>query len=49
MSAAQTIGLALSDVTWSGGDPGGTLPRWRFIIDVEALRALVQELEVGGL
>jgi putative Holliday junction resolvase len=46
---AKTIGLALSDVTWSVASPVRTLPRSRFTKDVEALRALVHELEVGGL
>jgi putative holliday junction resolvase len=46
---AKTIGLALSDATWSVASPVRTLPRSRLAKDLEALRALVSELEVGGL
>ena len=46
---AKTIGLALSDITWSVASPVRTLPRSRLIKDVEAMRVLVHELEVGGL
>jgi putative pre-16S rRNA nuclease len=46
---AKTIGLALSDVTWSLASPVRTLPRSRLAKDVEALRALARELDVGGL
>ena len=43
---AKTIGLALSDITWSVASPVRTLPRSRLIKDVEAMRVLVHELEV---
>jgi putative Holliday junction resolvase len=45
----RTIGLALSDVTWSVATPVRTLQRGRLTRDVEVLRALIRELEVGGL
>ena len=45
----KRIGLALSDVTWSVASPVRVLPRSRLAKDIEALRALVHELEVGGL
>ena len=46
---AKTIGLALSDVSWSVASPVRTLSRTRLVSDREALRALASELEVGGL
>jgi putative pre-16S rRNA nuclease len=46
---AKTIGLALSDVTWSVASPVRTLPRTRLAKDMEALRELAGELDVGGL
>src|SRR5512144_376576 len=46
---AKTIGLALSDVTWSVASPVRTLARSRLATDLEALRALARELDVGGL
>ena len=46
---AKTIGLALSDVSWSVASPVRTLSRTRLASDREALRALASELEVGGL
>ena len=46
---SKTIGLALSDVGWSVASPVRTLPRRRLAGDLEALRALARELEVGGL
>jgi putative Holliday junction resolvase len=46
---AKTIGLALSDVTWAVASPVRTLARSGFSKDVEALRVLVHELEVGGI
>jgi putative pre-16S rRNA nuclease len=46
---ARTIGLALSDVSWSVATPVRTVQRSRLARDVESLRALVDELEVGGL
>jgi putative holliday junction resolvase len=46
---AKTIGLALSDVTWSVASPVRTLRRSRLVKDIEALRPLAHELEVGGI
>ena len=46
---ARTIGLALSDVTWSVATPLRTVQRSRLARDVESLRALIGGLEVGGL
>jgi putative Holliday junction resolvase len=46
---SKTIGLALSDVSWSVASPVRTLSRTRLAGDLEALRALARELEVGGL
>src|SRR5512134_3489994 len=45
----RTIGLALSDPTWSVASPARTLSRSRLSKDIESLRKLVGELEVGGL
>ena len=45
---SKTIGLALSDVSWSVASPVRTLQRRRLAGDLEALRALARELEVGG-
>ena len=45
----RTIGLALSDVTWSVATPVRTLQRGRLAGDLEVLRAMICELEVGGL
>lgn len=46
---SRTVGLALSDVTWTVASPLGTLERTRFAADAERLRALAGEREVGGL
>jgi putative Holliday junction resolvase len=45
----KRIGLAVSDVTWSVATPVRTLQRTRLARDLEAIRALAAELEVGGL
>ena len=45
----RTIGIALSDVTWSVATPVRTLRRGRLARDLEVLRAMICELEVGGL
>jgi putative Holliday junction resolvase len=45
----KTIGVALSDVSWSVATPVRTLQRTRLARDLEAVRALVGELEAGGL
>jgi putative Holliday junction resolvase len=44
----KRIGLAVSDVTWSVATPVRTLQRTRLARDLEAIRALAAELEVGG-
>jgi putative Holliday junction resolvase len=46
---SRTIGLAVSDVTWSVATPVRTLQRGRLARDLEAIRALAADLEVGGL
>jgi putative Holliday junction resolvase len=46
---SKTIGLAVSDVTWSVATPVRTLQRGRLARDLEILRALVAELEAGGV
>lgn len=45
----RTIGLALSDATWTVATPARTLARTRLTADLDALGKLVAELEVGGL
>jgi putative holliday junction resolvase len=46
---SRTIGTAVSDVTWTVASPLGTLARTRLAQDVERLRALAAERDVGGL
>ena len=46
---SRTVGLALSDITWTVASPLGTLQRTRFAADAQHLRALAGEREVGGL
>lgn len=45
----RTLGLALSDASWLVATPVRTLRRTRLAQDLQALRALAGELEVGGL
>jgi putative holliday junction resolvase len=45
----RTIGLALSDVTWSIASPAQTITRSRLARDLAALAAAAAELEAGGL
>ena len=45
----RTIGLALSDVTWSVATPVRTVQRGRLARDAQILRGVIGELEVGGL
>lgn len=45
----KTIGLALSDLSRMVATPMETLKRKKFSKDVELLRAIVTEQEVGGL
>ncbi len=45
----RRIGLALSDVTWSVATPVRTVQRGRLARDLQVLRAMICELEVGGL
>jgi putative Holliday junction resolvase len=45
----RTIGLAVSDVTWTVATPLATLARTRLAADAERLRALAAEREAGGL
>ena len=45
----RTIGLALSDATWTVATPARTLARTRLAADLRTLATLVAELEVGGL
>jgi putative Holliday junction resolvase len=46
---SKRIGLAVSDVTWSVATPVRTLQRTRLARDLEAIRALAADLDVGGL
>jgi putative Holliday junction resolvase len=46
---SKTIGLAVSDVTWSVATPVRTLQRTRLARDLEAVRMVAAELEAGGL
>lgn len=45
----RSIGLALSDATWTVATPARTLARTRLAADLDALAKLVAELGVGGL
>ena len=45
----RTVGLALSDATWTVATPARTLARTRLAADLDALAKVVAELEVGGL
>lgn len=45
----KTIGTALSDAGWRFTTPGKTLPRGKFMRDLEALRALAKERHVAGI
>ena len=45
---SRTIGLAVSDATWTVATPVRTLTRTRLAADLCALSAMVVELEVGG-
>lgn len=45
----KTIGLALSDVTWTVATPTRTITRSRLAADRGALQAIATELEAGGL
>lgn len=44
----KTLGLALSDATWTVATPVRTLARTRLAADLRAVGELVGELEVGG-
>jgi putative Holliday junction resolvase len=44
----KTIGTALSDAGWRFATPGKTLPRGKFMNDLETLRSLVNERHVAG-
>lgn len=44
----RTLGLALSDATWTVATPVRTLARTRLTADLRALRDLVGERDVGG-
>ncbi|NQV59575.1 MAG: Holliday junction resolvase RuvX [Alphaproteobacteria bacterium] len=46
---SKTIGLALSDITWSIASPLETIRRRKFSVDVDRLFALIDEHAVGGL
>ncbi len=46
---SKTVGLALSDVTFTVATPLQTLRRTKFTPDAEALRRIAEEHEVGGL
>ncbi len=45
----KTLGLALSDTTLTVASPYATIRRTRFAADAEALRAIVDDEDVGGL
>lgn len=45
----KTIGLAISDAGWSVGSPLSTIKRTKFTKDAEALMAICDKEEVGGL
>ena len=45
----KTIGTALSDAGWRFTTPGKTLPRGKFMRDLEALRRLAEERQVAGI
>ena len=46
---AKTIGLALSDLTWTIASPLETIRRSKFTADAQALFALMDRHGVGGL
>jgi putative holliday junction resolvase len=45
----KTIGLALSDTTWSVATPLETLRRGKFAVDAEKLGTIIARQGVGGL
>jgi putative Holliday junction resolvase len=45
----KTIGTALSDAGWRFTAPGKTLPRAKWLRDLEALRSLAKERSVAGI
>lgn len=45
----KTIGLALSDITWTIATPLQTLERKKFQQDVQVLEALINKHQVSGL
>jgi len=45
---SKTIGLALSDITLTIATPMETIKRTKFKVDVERLRAIVDDQKVGG-
>lgn len=46
---SRTIGVAISDATWTVATPLVTVKRTRMASDAERLRALAMERQVGGL
>ncbi len=46
---SRTIGLAISDATWTVATPVRTLARSRLASDLGALAVIVRELEAGGI
>lgn len=46
---SRTIGVAVSDATWTVATPVRTLARSRLAVDLGALGVIVRELEVGGI
>ena len=45
---SKTIGLALSDITLTIATPMETIRRTKFKVDVERLRAIVDDQKIGG-